>query len=182
MNFNEKYIDCLNNDFQATKREIARRSNLQKAALAGFVGLLSIAFSKVLTDNQTLELIVGLWLGCFIVQIFIYRQSREIERLGKVITYRISEDLSQMFAIDKAHVYHSQTNNEDPQETELKRLTKQGLTISFNLTLYFLLPLFLTINFLAQIEFQLSCPQWLFLSVPAIISGILVAFHWDRAP
>ncbi|MCF8302472.1 MAG: hypothetical protein K9I94_04280 [Bacteroidales bacterium] len=162
MKYTEKYIDCLIADSQQIKQEIHRRSNLQKAVLTGYIGLLSFTFAKVLDDNLKFELVIVLLICLFLIQLYYYREWIEIARLGKIISTKIAREINDACDLkDTKKVYHSQTDNQFDEIFNFKYTSR--LSKVFNWIFLGLLPLIISIFFLNNKNYCISIGEWIVL-------------------
>ena len=151
----EKYIDCLNSDFIQIKQEIARRSNLQKAVLTGYIGLIAFITNRILDEKQDFILIIGLLISLFLVQVYNYREWLEIRRLGKIISTKIAPSLTKVMELKETiQIYQSQT---DPEiENFLSHKYRRKLSKIFNWIFFALIPILIILYFLFSKEIHIS--------------------------
>ncbi len=140
----EKYVDCLRDDFSSIKSEIGRRSNLQRYILGVYVGLLAFSV-KLLFDNKlSFELLIIVFGTSILAQIYHYRERLEINRLGRIISDKIAPALQGVLGLNSVEeIFHSQTNN------EIESLpNRRPLSLIVNWTVFVIVPLLIALYFL----------------------------------
>jgi uncharacterized membrane protein YciS (DUF1049 family) len=180
----QKHLDFLVADFNATKAEIARRSNLQRIVLAAYIVLIGVVFKQSASSNLSLFWICGLWIGGVLAQSFHQRERLEISKLGRVIKERIARTASNILEINLKDLLHSQTNGNFPE------LSKQTHPFDrlFHWSLFCFIPVLMTIFLFFErmsslhqlIDFSISTPYVAFLT---FLSGLvtfclLVKYHF----
>ena len=89
-----RQLDFLLADFNALKAEIARRSGLQRVALALYLALVAAVVAS-LPEGKSLSLSAAvLWIAGSVALLFWCRERLEIARLGRLIRDRIGERAS----------------------------------------------------------------------------------------
>lgn len=109
-------------DYQAIKAEIARRSNLQKAALAALVGFNAWLLNAFVAKQETCLHIGALWVVTFLVYIYHEREGLEIKRLAGIIRYKIAEPVSKLLNIESQQLLPSETDAGEPRIDERTRI------------------------------------------------------------
>ncbi len=135
----DKKVDFLIADFNATKAEIGRRSNLQKASVLGIFWAYSFAFKYVLEEGHSVEMTGFVLLVAIMHYIYYSRESSEISRLGefvRVIANKGSKLLES--SADDIHVSELFTGSQDCKN-ECK-------DYCFKILLYFGIPLYFVVN------------------------------------
>jgi len=168
MKDNDKYIDCLIADFNSIKAEISRRSNLQRIAIVGFLGIvLSIISSSFFKTHSNLCLIF-IWQIDLLVLLFIIREKYEISRLGKIIKEKIAKTASKTLQLKEDEIFHSQTSQNGETEN-----TRHYFQIAFNWLLFFIIPITLMIGKFENI-LSMECLFQIVLYTLILLSGLLI--------
>lgn len=142
---NEKYIECLIADFNSIKNEIAGRSNLQRISIVGYITIIVFIGREILINSSSILIIFGMWFLSGIVFFYYIREHYEICRLGSIIKERIVPILSSILEVERENIFQSETNNYFENISKKKAVFLFKL---FNLLIYFILPLLLTIFYL----------------------------------
>ncbi|MGA2706288.1 MAG: hypothetical protein ABSH35_35095 [Isosphaeraceae bacterium] len=99
-----RQLDFLLADFGALKAEMARRSGLQRVAVALYLGLVA-AVAASLPESKNLSLsAAGLWIGGLVALLFWCREHLEITRLGRLIRDRIGEKAGAILNVPKEDI------------------------------------------------------------------------------
>jgi hypothetical protein len=136
-------LEYLLADFRAIKVEIARRSNLQKAALAVLVGFYAWPLNASLTKEVICVHIVALWVVTALVFIFDKREGLEIERLGDIIRNKIAEPASKLLIIQSRELLPSETDNSEPRIDRMTHIYDN----TFRMLVFIVVPGAMTIYF-----------------------------------
>lgn len=145
----KKLLEFLLADFDALKSEIARRSNLQKAIVAAVLAFYAWSFQRLLS-NHIIELTVVLiaWVVSFIAFTFYIREGSEIGRLGWTIKSKIAVPVSKILGVSPEKVIPSEAHSTEPCAGTWRKM----VSILFDIVLYLLAPLYLTINHLCRVN------------------------------
>ena len=166
----DKYIDCLNSDFQQIKQEISRRSNLQKAVLTGYIALLSYIFTRIIDMKMNWQIEIAMLIYLLLVQLYNYRESLEIQRLGKIISEKIAPALKEIIGLACVNqIYHSQTSPESIEYSTKK--TRRFLSKTFNWTFLAFIPLVITSLYFFDNSFK-DCKLTIIIILLLLISNI----------
>lgn len=131
-------------DFQATKSEIARRSNLQKAVLTAVVVFDSWIIKELIDCNLKLLHVIGIFLVTIVGAAYCRRESLEIERLGGVIIkQRIADEVAKLIDIESKYLIPSETH----KELETTRFEIALYNRAFNYIVFIIIPLFVLIYY-----------------------------------
>jgi hypothetical protein len=142
-----RQLDFLLADFGALKAEIARRSGLQRVALALYLALIA-AIAASLPEGKNLPLsTAGLWMGGFVALLFWCREHLEITRLGRLICERIGERVSTILNVPKEDIVPSETAA--TIDKTMDRTTRCHHLV-FMWLVFFAIPLLLTVHVLWQ--------------------------------
>jgi hypothetical protein len=115
MNEQEKLIhEYLLADFRAIKDEIARRSNLQRIALAALGVFYTWLLNAFAAKSAASLHIAALWVVTVLFCIFHYRESLEIKRLGGIIRNKIAEPASKLLNFKSQKLLPSEMDAEEP--------------------------------------------------------------------
>ena len=106
-----RQLDFLLADFHVVKAEIARRSGLQRVAVALYLGLVAVAAASIPDGKSPCLLAVGLWTGGIVALLFWCREAREIVRLGHLIRDRIGKKASEILNVPEEQLVPSFTCN-----------------------------------------------------------------------
>jgi uncharacterized membrane protein YciS (DUF1049 family) len=179
----QKHLDFLIADFSVTKAEIARRSNLQRIALAAYIALVGLVFKQAATSDLSLLWICGLWIGGVLAQSFHQRERFEINRLGRVIKERIAKVSCDILEIGLKDLLHSQT------DADFAEISKQTYPLDrlFHWALFCIIPTLITIFLFFErisklhylIDFSVSTPWVAFLTLlsASIVLYLLIKYH-----
>ena len=140
----KKLLEFLLADFNAMKSEIARRSNLQKAAVAALLALYAWVFNA-LNDGNSVELIVISWGAAILVGTHVYRERMEIRRLGGIIKNNVARKAGKIIGTDGNSITPSEAPASDPNDASLRK----SISLLFAVVVYFIVPLLLTLKFCA---------------------------------
>lgn len=141
-----KLLEFLLADFDALKSEIARRSNLQKAVVAAVLAFYAWSFQRMLSNHIELTVVLIAWVVSFLAFTFYTREGSEIERLGWTIKSKIAVPASKILGVTPEEVIPSEAHSTEPCAGTWKRVA----TIFFDIVLYLLAPLYLTIAYLCR--------------------------------
>lgn len=138
-------------DFQATKAEIARRSNAQKTALAAMVAFYAWLLNQLVSTNLGLWHISSVWIVTILGYVFYKREELEIGRLGSLVRTKIAEVAAKNLNVPTENVIPSEVCAAD-KEFDCK--TKL-LDWVFSISLFGLIPGALT----ALYVFETTCKR-----------------------
>lgn len=147
-----RQLDFLLADFGALKAEIARRSGLQRVALALYLALVA-AIAASLPEGKNLSLLtVGLWMGGLIALLFWCREHLEITRLRRLIRDHIGERAGAKLSVPKEHIVPSEAATIDKSMDS----TTRRYHLVFMWLVFFVIPLLLTLHVLWQRSAEVS--------------------------
>lgn len=170
----DKYIDCLNSDFQQIKQEISRRSNLQKAVLTGYIALLSYIFTRTVDMKMNWQIEIAMLICLLLVQLYNYRESLEIERLGKIISEKIAPSLKEIIDLPSINqIYHSQTSPESFENSTKK--IRRFLSKTFNWIFFAFIPLIITVFYFSINNFR-ECLWTMTLILLLLVANLGLTF------
>jgi hypothetical protein len=135
-------LEFLLADFNAMKSEIARRSNLQKAAIAALLALYAWIFNTILNNGNSVEIIVISWGSAILVGTHVYRERREIKRLGWIIKNNVAKQAGEIIGVDENLITPSEAHALEPNDDSLRKF----ISALFSIVIYFAVPLFLTLK------------------------------------
>ncbi len=142
-----RQLDFLLADFGALKAEIARRSGLQRVAVALYLGLVA-AVAASLPEGKNLSLsAAGLWIGGLVALLFWCREHREITRLGRLIRDRIGEKAGAILNVPKEDIVPSEAAASIDERMDS---TTRRYHLWFMWLVFFVIPLLLTLHALWQ--------------------------------
>ncbi len=127
-------------DFNATKAEIARRSNLQRAVTASMLAFYAWVFQYSLSNEIILSLVVVIWVISFLGSTFYIRESAEINRLGLMIKEKIATPIGDILGYPPEKVIPSEAREEKSDQENWKHM----ISVIFNVFLYLVFPLYFT--------------------------------------
>jgi hypothetical protein len=136
----QKLLEFLLADFNAIKSEIARRSNLQKAAVAALFALYAWVFNKT---SVNIEAVILSWVAAILAGMYVYRESREISRLGWVIKHNVAGQASKIIGVDEKSIFPSEAHASEPSAD----IPYKIISTIFAIVIYFIVPLYLTIKY-----------------------------------
>jgi hypothetical protein len=142
----QKLIDFLLADFNATKSEIARRSNLQKAVTAAMLVFYAWVFQQSIKTDLTLTIVLLVWIVAFLGFTFYFRENAEIERLARIIKINIAKPVGEILGCSAEEVIPSEAHANGPRENTLRRI----IDIIFKTCIYLLAPLYVTATYLCK--------------------------------
>ena len=142
----QKLLDFLLADFNATKGEIARRSNLQKAVTASMLAFYAWIFQRSLSSSLELSIIVLVWVVSFLGYTFYIRESNEIKRLGWIIKDKIAKSAGEIIGRPPEDVVPSQAHSNPPSESGWRKI----VSLIFKVFIYLVAPLYLTGTYLCK--------------------------------
>ncbi|MBA2591084.1 MAG: hypothetical protein H0U97_02020 [Gammaproteobacteria bacterium] len=148
-----RQLDFLLADFGVLKAEIARRSGLQRVAVALYLGLVA-AIAASLPEGKNLSFSdAGLWMGGFIALLFWCREQFEITRLGRLIRDRIGERASAILSVPKEYIVPSEAaaSIDEGMDTATCRYH-----LVFMWLVFFVIPLLVTLHALWQRSAEVS--------------------------
>jgi hypothetical protein len=135
----QKLLDFLLADFNAIKSEIARRSALQKAAVAALLALYAWVFNKT---SVTFEVVILSWGTAILAALYVYRESREINRLGWLIKDKIAGQACEITGGDKETLIPSEAHASNQDSDGMNKF----ISTIFVAVIFFVVPLYLTIK------------------------------------
>ena len=136
-----RQLDFLLADFGALKAEMARRSGLQRVAVALYLGLVA-AVAASLPEGKNLSLsAAGLWIGGLVALLFWYREHLEITRLGRLIRDRIGEKAGEILNVPKEDIVPSEAAASIDESMDS---TTRRYHLWFMWLVFFVIPLLLT--------------------------------------
>lgn len=138
--------DYLLADFQATKAEIARRSNTQKTALAAMVAFYAWLLNQLVSTNFGLWHIGAIWIVTILGYVFYKREGLEIGRLGALIGTKIAGAAAKNLNLPAENLIPSEVRAAD-KEFDCK--TKL-LDWVFSVSLFVLIPGTLTVLYIVE--------------------------------
>lgn len=138
--------DYLLADFQATKAEIARRSNAQKTALAAMVAFYAWLLNQLVSTNLGLWHICAVWIMTILGYAFYKREGLEIGRLGALIKTKIAEVAAKNLNVSAENILPSEVFAAD-KEFDCKTNLLDWL---FSISLFGLIPGTLTVLYLVE--------------------------------
>jgi hypothetical protein len=138
--------DYLLADFQATKAEIARRSNAQKTALAAMVAFYAWLLNQLVSSSLGSWHIGAIWIVTILGYIFYKREAIEIGRLGALIRTKIAEVAATNLNIAAKHLIPSEVSAAD-KEADCKT---KFLDWTFSLSLFGIIPGTLTVLYFVE--------------------------------
>jgi hypothetical protein len=148
-----RQLDFLLADFGVLKAEIARRSGLQRVAVALYLGLVA-AVAASLPEGKNLALsAAGMWIGGFIALLFWCREHLEIMRLGRLIRDRIGERASAILNVPKEHIVPSEAAASIDAGMDS---TTRRYHLVFMWLVFFVIPLLVTLHVLWQQSAEVS--------------------------
>lgn len=139
--------DYLLADFQATKAEIARRSNAQKTALAAMVAFYAWLLNQLVTSVLGAWHIGAIWIVTILGYVFYKREAIEIGKLGALIRTKIAEVAAKNLKVAAENLIPSEVGAEN-KETDCKT---KALDWVFSLSLFGLIPVILTVLYLVEV-------------------------------
>ena len=138
--------DYLLADFQATKAEIARRSNAQKTALAAMVAFYAWLLNQLPSTSLGLWHIGVIWTVTILGYVFYKREDLEIGRLGALIKTKIAEAAAENLNVSAENLIPSEVRAAD-ENFDCKT---KALDWIFSLSLFGLIPGTLTVLYVVQ--------------------------------
>jgi hypothetical protein len=148
-----RQLDFLLADFGVLKAEIARRSGLQRVAVALYLGLVA-AVAASLPEGKNLSLsVAGLWIGGLAALLFWCREHLEITRLGRLIRDRIGERASAILNVPKEHIMPSEAAASFDESMDS---TTRRYHLVFMWLVFFMIPLLVTLHALWQRSAEVS--------------------------
>ncbi len=138
--------DYLLADFQATKAEIARRSNAQKTALAAMVAFYAWLLNQLVSTSLGSWHIGAVWIVTILGYVFYKRESFEIGRLGSLIRTKIAEVAAKNLNVPAENILPSEVC---PADKEFNCKTKP-LDWVFSVSLFGLIPGTLTLLYFVE--------------------------------
>lgn len=143
--------DYLLADFQATKAEIARRSNAQKTALAAMVAFYAWLLNQLVSTNLGLWHLGAVWIVTILGYVFYKREGYEIGRLGALIRTKFAEVAAKNLNVPPENIIPSEVGAADVQFDCKTR----ALDWVFSVSLFALIPAALT----ALYVFEIFCKR-----------------------
>ena len=138
--------DYLLADFQATKAEIARRSNAQKTALAAMVAFYAWLLNQLVSTNLGLWHIGAIWIVTILGYVFYKREGLEIGRLGALIRTKIADVAVKNLNLSAENLIPSEVRAAD-KEFDCKT---KPLDWIFSVSLFVLIPGTLTVLYIVE--------------------------------
>lgn len=138
--------DYLLADFQATKAEIARRSNTQKTALAAMVAFYASLLNPLVSISLGLWHIVAVWIVTILGYVFYKREGLEIGRLGALIRTKIAEVAAKDLNVLAENLIPSEVSAADKEFDCKTRL----LDWIFSVSLFGLIPGTITVLYIVE--------------------------------
>jgi len=138
--------DYLLADFQATKAEIARRSNAQKTALGAMVAFYAWLLNQLVATSLSLWHIGAVWIVTLLGYVFYKREGLEIGRLGALIKTKIAEVAAKNLNVSAENLIPSEVHAAD-KEFDCKT---RPLDWVFSVTLFGLIPGTLTVLYIVE--------------------------------
>ncbi len=139
-------LEYLLADYHATKAEISRRSNLQRASLLAYAAVIAIIAKEGMVNNLSSFLVVVIWIGSLLTLMFYIREGLEICRLGGICRDKIAATASGIIKVSSLKLL--------PSETDQKDLSIDNVTINYNRqfkwAVFFIVPTFFTLFYLSQ--------------------------------
>lgn len=142
----QRFLDFLLADFNATKSEIARRSNLQKAVTASMLAFYAWLFERSLSNGLELSLVVLVWIVSLLGYTFYIRESAEIRRLGWTIKEKIAKPTGVILGRSTEEVIPSEAHATEPSEVGWRQI----VSVIFKVFIYLVAPLYLTGTYLCK--------------------------------
>ena len=133
--------DYLLADFQATKAEIARRSNAQKTALGAMVAFYAWLLNQLVATSLSLWHIGAVWIVTLLGYVFYKREGFEIGRLGSLIRNKIAAVAAKNLNVPAENISPSEICPAD-KEFDCKSKTLGWI---FSVSLFGLIPVILTL-------------------------------------
>jgi hypothetical protein len=143
--------DYLLADFQATKAEIARRSNAQKTALAAMVAFYAWLLNQLVSTSLGPWHIGAVWIVTILGYVFYKREDIEIGRLGALIKIKIAGVAAKNLNVSAENILPSEVCAAD-KEFDCKT---KSLDWIFSVSLFGLIPITLTTFYL----FEATCKR-----------------------
>lgn len=171
----QKHLDYLVADFAAIKAEIARRSNLQRVVLAGYLAILAVVFQRAISLELSASWIIAVWGASAFGFQFYAREGLEIARLATVIRTRIAPVAGEIIGAAPGRLLPSETDPEVPATAQQRRSYDR----SFNWAVFFAAPLLITLWHVAD-QFVRGTPRvwdfgtptpWVVVLVVIVIAG-----------
>ncbi len=128
-------------DFQATKAEIARRSNAQKTALAAIVVFYAWLLNQLVSTGIDVWHISAIWIVTILGYSFYRRETLEIKRLGTLIETRIAKVAANDLNIPAEKILPSEVKPADERYDNTTRV----LDWVFSISIFAIIPLTLTV-------------------------------------
>jgi hypothetical protein len=141
-----RLLDFLLADFNATKSEIARRSNLQKAVTATMLAFYAWLYQHSLGNGLVLSLVVLVWIVSFLGYSFYIREGAEIKRLGWTIKEKIGIPAGVILNRPSEEVIPSEAHATAPPEEGWRQI----VCIVFEVFIYLIAPLYFTGTYLCR--------------------------------
>lgn len=141
-----KQHDYLLADFQATKAEIARRSNAQKTALAAMVVFYAWLLNQLVSTNFGLWHLGAIWIVTILGYVFYKREGVEIGRLGVLIRRNIAEVAAKDLNVSAENLLPSEVSAADDKYDCISK----ALDWIFSVSLFGLIPGALTVFYIFE--------------------------------
>jgi hypothetical protein len=103
--------ECLLADYHAVKVEIARRANLQRAAVGAYLVVSALIVKASSEANGSGALLPILWLLSPVVLLFYSNEGREIRHLGNLVKQVIGPEMGQLTGRDASRLFPSEIND-----------------------------------------------------------------------
>jgi hypothetical protein len=169
-----KQVDVLLASYRALKDEIARRSALQWAILAGYAFLLYNAFSAILKPELRLAERIAwtpaAWVTSVLSLLFHRREQLEIMRLSRIISKRIAQRLKDAGFGEMLFERWGLADDDQASSLAYNRRRTECWDGIFDISIFFLGPTGLSMIVAVEV-----IPERLGLLVAAAVTVILVA-------
>ncbi len=136
----QKLLEFLLADFKSIKNEIARRSNLQKAAIAALLAFYAWEFNSFTTNGSSVEILFFSWGAALLAGTYVYREGHEISKLGWKIKNKISKPVGEIIGFNENSIIPSEAHALESCSDS----TSKFISVFFAFVLYFIVPLFFT--------------------------------------
>ena len=155
------HLVCLLADFTSLKAEIARRSNLQRVALAAYIAVYAWLFPQLTSNRVTSISITGLWIAGTMALLFYAREGLEIRRLGGLIRERVAPQAARIVsaspqALIPSEVQADVANPEKPDLDETRERKTRWYYLIFMWSVFLVTPALTTALFISRRWGQLT--------------------------
>ncbi len=176
-------LDFLLADYRSIKSEIARRSNLQRVALAGHVTLVALGVRHLLLEKQLLIVAAAIWAVSALTLLFYVREHLEISRLGHLVRDCIVPSARKILGgnIDCRNLLPSEADLDSPEKGSARCLEKVFiiglfLFLPFAISVYCLFQQWSTLIPLCRNIHFLSATAFSFLAFLTILYALAKRF------